>query len=54
VALSPRAILLLGPTVDLGLSGSTSFTPGEGGTASVRRNIKETDVGLQASFALYF
>jgi hypothetical protein len=53
LALAPHAYALIGPTVDLGLSGSSkSSIPGVGTPPS--NDIKETDIGLQASFLLYF
>src|SRR5581483_11436686 len=52
VALGPQAILLIGPTVDLGLSGSTK-TNGDIGIGTPSSDIKETDIGLQVSFLFY-
>jgi hypothetical protein len=51
VALGPQAILLIGPTVDLGLSGSTKINSDTAGNSS--NDIKETDIGLQVSFLFY-
>ena len=54
VALAPRALLLIGPTLDLGVSGSSTVNGLAVGLGNTSRDIKETDIGLQASFALYF
>ncbi len=51
LALAPQALALIGPTVDVGLSGSNHVTDG---TSSVKHDLKETDIGLQASFMFYF
>jgi len=51
VMLAPQAILLIGPTIDLGLSGSTKINGDTAGIPST--NIKETDIGLQVSFLFY-
>ena len=51
VALGPQAILLIGPSVDLGLSGSTKLNGDTAGTNS--SDIKETDIGLQVGFVFY-
>jgi hypothetical protein len=53
VALAPQALLLIGPTLDLGLSGSTSLS-GLGAGDPGSSDIKETAIGLQISFAFYF
>jgi hypothetical protein len=53
VMLAPQAILLIGPTVDLGLSGSTKLNGGTLGTGT-NSDQKETDIGVQAGFALSF
>ncbi len=51
LALAPNALALIGPTVDVGLSGSSKIdNPG----ATFSSDIKETDIGLQASFLFYF
>ena len=54
VALAPHALLLIGPTLDLGLSGSTKLDGTAIGGTNTSRDIKETDIGLQASLVLYF
>ena len=43
---------MVGPTLDFGLSGSTKS--GGPSVFGIKRDIKEIDIGLQASFALYF
>jgi hypothetical protein len=54
VELAPRALLMIGPTLDLGVSGSTTLNSLVVGGGNNTRDIKETDIGLQIGFALYF
>jgi hypothetical protein len=54
VALAPQALLLIGPTLDLGLSGSTTISGSALGGTDLTRDIKETDIGFQVGFALGF
>jgi len=51
LALAPHALALIGPTVDVGLSGSSKVTDGG---STFNYDLKETDIGLQASFMFYF
>lgn len=51
LALAPQALALIGPTVDVGLSGSNKTTDG---TGSLKYDLKETDIGLHVSFMFYF
>jgi hypothetical protein len=54
LALAPRAILLVGPTLDLSLSGSTKIaSPVIAGGPNESNDIKETDIALQVSFLFY-
>ncbi len=50
IALGPKAFAMIGPTVDIGLSGSNTSNS----IPNPSLGIKETDVGLQAGFVLYF
>ena len=51
LALAPQALALIGPTIDVGLSGSNKAIDG---TGSFDHDLKETEIGLQASFMFYF
>lgn len=51
LALAPQALALIGPTIDVGLSGSNKASDA---TGSFDHDFKETDIGLQASFMFYF
>jgi hypothetical protein len=50
VSVSPRSLILIGPTADIALSGYSKTSPGTGGTSTT---TKETDYGLQAGFLLF-
>ena len=51
VTIAPHAMILIGPTVDIGLTGSQSVSGGTGtGTSSL--SIKETDYGLQVGLLI--
>jgi len=52
LALAPHALVSIGPTVDVGLSGSSKIDDSTVTTTS--EDIKETDIGFQASLLLYF
>jgi len=54
LALAPQAIAMIGPTLDLGLSGSSKVSNDQVPIAGTSTDIKETDIGLQISFAFYF
>jgi hypothetical protein len=53
VTLTERAAFLIGPTLDIGLSGGRTSEPPPGSTASsTSTDIKETDVGVQAALLI--
>ena len=54
LALAPRAFVLIGPTVDLGLSGSRQTDSNSGTNNSIIDAVRETDIGLQAGLMLCF
>jgi hypothetical protein len=51
IAPVPHVAFLVGPTLDLGLSGSTDITAGSVTTSS---DLKATDIGVQAGITVYF
>ena len=52
VAVVPRALILVGPTADIGLSGTRKSSSSAAGPAP-NRDIKETDFGVQAGVLLF-
>jgi hypothetical protein len=54
VTLVPRVLLLIGPTADIGLSGTRKSTPPAiVGASSTSQDIKETDIGFQVGLAIF-
>jgi hypothetical protein len=56
IALGSQAVILVGPTVDIGISGTIKSGGTSGGVTntSTSSSAKESDVGLQAGLALSF
>lgn len=50
----PHVAFTAGPTLDLGLSGSTEFDPSEPGEETEETDVKATDIGLQLGMLVYF
>jgi hypothetical protein len=53
VTIVPRALFLIGPTVDIGLSGGAKSAPATPGAATVSVDEKDTEFGLQAGFLIF-